>query len=533
MPLPNRPEGVLTVNDFSPGIYSFGVLVDNTPPAPLGAAQELNTYGCIALPGGGLGPLPRCEVVNSGPVAWDASAADDPLITVAGIARSYAVPAQVILASPSAEKYYAYTLDSGTAMVLQQWESLGGAITNYARYDGIGDTGFGGDLNFGRTQDAAAVAAGTTGSHVFGGLAYVMDGANKNVAFEYHSHSTRWKAMKQGDYFGEVFLFGQRNNLATGIPDAQFIFYDQAALLDSFLQLDGLPGGLTYGVISTGEFLIVTRNRGAVRIAGTFEFPQITELPGVVPTGIHSMRAVPTSIGLLYCVHGVGVFSWNGSNTADFVSPQLRSSFFERPTPSYDLAGNGQSVQAARWGQWAAFPNNWLFNPTQGSWWRLSDSEDLLERPGAVFWNGQFDELYAMPDSVPLAGFHPLGVMKWNREVLCTYYSWQSHGIPVTSHGKLVEIYDIEIRLTSTSLTSQSVVLSLRKGDGSVVTETFQFGGITTRPVRLRKTTFCQAYDIMFRIEATNNDEAQPAPIVHSVSLAWREAGPFADAPEA
>src|SRR4051794_33970522 len=55
-----QKAGTLILNDFSPGIIQrTGVQTATTSPASMGAAQVTNTYRCIALPGGGLGPLPR------------------------------------------------------------------------------------------------------------------------------------------------------------------------------------------------------------------------------------------------------------------------------------------------------------------------------------------------------------------------------------------------------------------------------------------------------------------------------------------
>jgi hypothetical protein len=60
MPSSSRrdPLQTLEITDFTPGIHSAGGTPTRLIPAPLGAAQLTNTYRCIGLKNGGLGPLP-------------------------------------------------------------------------------------------------------------------------------------------------------------------------------------------------------------------------------------------------------------------------------------------------------------------------------------------------------------------------------------------------------------------------------------------------------------------------------------------
>ena len=59
------PDGAawewLHLEDFSPGIYDASNISTSKPivEAPLGAANSAGTWCCMALPGGGLGPLPH------------------------------------------------------------------------------------------------------------------------------------------------------------------------------------------------------------------------------------------------------------------------------------------------------------------------------------------------------------------------------------------------------------------------------------------------------------------------------------------
>ena len=66
------PDGAawewLHLEDFSPGIYDASNISTSKPivEAPLGAANSAGTWCCMALPGGGLGPLPRSPAPHDG-----------------------------------------------------------------------------------------------------------------------------------------------------------------------------------------------------------------------------------------------------------------------------------------------------------------------------------------------------------------------------------------------------------------------------------------------------------------------------------
>src|SRR5487761_2414506 len=57
----------VSLADFTPGIYDNSNIAGISPviPAPLGAADARYTQGCMALPNGGLGPLPKFTTTYS------------------------------------------------------------------------------------------------------------------------------------------------------------------------------------------------------------------------------------------------------------------------------------------------------------------------------------------------------------------------------------------------------------------------------------------------------------------------------------
>lgn len=527
MPISSDPKNVLHINDFTPGIHSNGMLASTTPAAPPGAAQELNTYGCIALPSGGLGPLPSCAPYKSAPASLTVPTGGATTVTaIAGVGSKYGLPGHVIVHANS--KYVSYSLDADPfILTAEEWTSTD-AVNYVAARQTIPSTPssfpYGLDINHGVSKDAGVGL--TPASQILAGRANLSRVAGDLYCtyFEYDVVGTRWRALYAALETGEAFGFEQRNSWLSGVPDATVVRYDSddpalsPGILRGALNLRGFLGGQTYGVISTGEFLIISKGRGALRLSGSFEYPQIVELPGVTSTGAQSMRAVPSPIGLLYCVDKIGVFVWNGSNTSQLISSQLRPTFFERTTPTYDSSG-GQSVQAAKWGQWSVFPNGFMYDPNIKSWWRLADSGNGLNVIPAVFWTDEFDVLFSMPDTFIA---NAAAVQTYNRAAPATYYSWQSHTIPVSSPGRLVRVTDIEIRVVPSANEQQSVTITLTSSEGVTTSETFTFTSPAGQPIRLRKTTSCTGFDVVVRIEA-QTITTNPAPVIHDIALSWTE----------
>lgn len=524
MPLPLTPENVLILNDFSPGVFSAGALPSSA--VPPGAAQETNTYGCISLPGGGLGPLPVRETVASTSFGHASMGGATNAVAISGIGSTFEFDSHVLFCVPSVSKYYMTRLNPATNQLeLVAFKPTGAAAAvSYAEMLSYSNFPYGTDLNYGLSPVT------NKASHILLGRLTIPDAAATGghaTYFEFDSVGAEFQAQYPARVVGEAFGFGQRNNAISGVPDQTKLLYTAPASLPNplvgQLSLLGFLGGETYGVVSTGELLIVSKGRGALRISGSLEYPTITELPAVVSTGLQSMRAVPTSLGLLYAVDQRGVFVWNGSNISEFVSPQLRYDFFNRATPTHDESG-GQSIQAAAWRGWAVFPNGFLFNPDTKSWWIMEDLAGTVE---VVYWTNNDGKLYGIRDTVAHTNAQISPLVSYG-STKRTSYSWQSHPIPVAPHGRLVRVNDIEIRVIPSAGETQTVTVTLTNSEGTTVTETFTFLALSTQTIRLRRTTSCLGFDVIVRVQASSGS-SNPAPVVDSVSLSWVEAGVFGD----
>lgn len=519
MPHPYSPENVLTISDFSPGVFSAGAVPSSA--VPLGAAQETNTYGCIALPGGGLGPLPQREDEATTSFSDASMAGATQAIAIAGIGSTFEFDAHVLFFVPSVSKYYMTKL-SGGVLSLVQFQPTTGAAVNYANMQGYSTTPYGVDLNYGLSPVTEKA------SHILLGRLTLPDAAATGghaSYFEFDSVGAAFNAQYPARIVGQAFGFGQRDNAISGVPDQTKLLYTAPASLPSplvgQLSLLGFLGGETYGVVSTGELLIVSRGRGALRISGSLEYPTITELPAVTSTGMQSMKAVPTAAGLLYAVEDAGIFAWNGSNVSEFVSPQLRPDFHERNVLTYDSSG-GQSIQATAWRQYAVFPNGFLFAPEMKSWWIL---EDLSQMREVVYWTDNDGKLHGIRGEVSVLDSQ-VSALKYYGTTKRAYYSWQSHPIPVASHGRMVEVNDIEIRVVPSAAAPQTVTVTLTDSEGVDTAEVFTFTGLTTQTLRMRRSTSCKGFDVIVRVEADGGVGSE-APVVDSVSLAWVESGAF------
>ena len=209
-----------------------------------------------------------------------------------------------------------------------------------------------------------------------------------------------------------------------------------------------------WGSISTGELLFVKKQGGAVVVNGDVEFPtSVLYLPGVHPTGDFYGRSEASEQGLYYCSEHQGAWLWNGGNTSQKISQQLRDDFYDVSTNVID--SNNYGFYAERWGQTILFSGNWLYNEQQGSWWKLypttevtiTPTTDITQTGHTFFWwlPGTFGyNLFAL--SLALVPGEPV-VFQFDNRFTAPIWRWTSlpiHVAPTANHR--VDVREVVIR---------------------------------------------------------------------------------------
>lgn len=563
----------LSLTDFSPGIYSQGNYATSMPPAPLGAAQETNTHRCIALPGGGLGPMPK--LTDQYTIPWPGVGTTAHIVGLTDLLlnnNANTVPVtelnqvHVLLdvdTTPRRVYWSFYRTDTAawTSIVPAnaQWPPVVGvsAVGYFDKTNSAGDgprglpftlaaagppTGLPGASTI--LVTSIPLTGGALGAFASYGTVWMLGLAGTNIA-QGIALSGHWGAVyHQGRVIG--FVRQQPGYIGNGVsfPTGYLLNYSQPFLWDAitwaadrtFYALSPPISFLTpgsWGSISIGELIVInSNNEGSLLISGDLTNPTITVLNGVQPTGNVRMAGVSTPIGLIYCSENDGAWAWVGNNISTKISKQLRDDFFKRTTntgtPSYSWTGAavsndfGISLQAAYWNQMVLFPNNFCFSLETQGWWKI---EDTAVKNIQIWSSEQIRYAYGAIDSIQSGTTNSL--VRFDSQTPATSWSWQSHPIAV-NESRMVQVTDIEITALGSGGSGQTITVTLTNEDGTTVTETFNLSSSSTIRQRLRKPTSMNGWDIIVRVQADGNGLA--APVLHKLTLVYDDGTPTAAA---
>lgn len=521
------------INNFRPGIVSRSGIGSIAAPAPLGAAQETNTYRCVALPAGGLGPLPKRKTSFS-VTAPEASAPQSGY----WIVGAYAYGPQNVTSGAGSEFFdnlfvaVAYQI-SGTNQQRHRMLRLR-LFASPLAVDTIKsiNSGYTSTTDFYEPSWMGSSRAKTTapftdpGNPVAflewstpGGAneAYVTlfpDPSNPNVTGVLDLTTTRWGHVL--GHQGRVVLLQSTSYSfgasGSGSPtNEQISFTDPAnsTALGTQQQVftQEFPNGYgAHGSISAGELFLVKAQGGGVIVSGDIANPTITRLPGVISTGGNLIKSAATPYGLVYGTRGSGPCLWRGSDTSDILAPQLNHESF------YPLAaapGNVSLLQTFEyWGRYTYATNNWVYDHLGNGWWLSEDRSLVNIQHWTKGWDSNY--IYGCPPSFSQAA--PVAAYAYDLRVLASSYSWQSHPIP-QSINRVIDIREIALLAQGTG----TVAIHLTRRDGTTRTETFTVAS-ENQPVKLRLPTECIGDSIITRIVSDSGD-ADPAPTVYSVAL--------------
>lgn len=530
----------LVFDNFQPGIVSQTRNVSSQLLAQPGIAQESGTYRCIALPTGALAPLPRAS--SSLSIPSPAAGAFGSLFVVTGleaVGQVYSASSYVSLpdelhvgiewgdsagSNPSRFSWYAIRSHDANTVQLATDSSLAAAGGGRTHPFFLART---------RLKSTSAARANETiaaswlsedgGKHLW----FWPNPTNPSSTTPVSSSTTKAGPILSHD--GSIILFEFKSNTrGTGVSISNEFVHHTAPPLTSQLGDQGMvftpnnPSG--YGAwISTarGELFLVKPRGGAAVVSGelTTPNPSVGIIPFVPSTGLLLQQAIGTELGIIYC-STESVYLWDGQ-LATNISPQLADGFFLRGNPSVSVFAprlyNHQYLQYASWGDWAIFPNNYLFDTNGKGWWKL---EDPTVASYQVFTSSSDPTaIWATTGSyAPLATNQ---LARFTTTLPASTYSWLSHPITVSS-DRYVDIREVEIIAIAASGTTSSVTIELTNTDGTTRSETFILTQ-SNQPMRIRKTTYAKGYNVIMKILSASNQVGVAAPVVLSVSLGYHD----------
>jgi hypothetical protein len=548
-----------TVDDFRPGIYSqsnfaFGS-ADNLSPVPViglgqnaAAAQAEGTYACLALPSGGLGPLPGIKdtytapagAVSNGVTNWltgmttygrMSGGSDEIVYGIENVTANQRTQYVIVLDPQTGYNTAIITKGPATSTVGSLSYAVTAALTMANASDNTGVTTGTAVLAITSSfiNDAAPLGGtpwlflypdptdpgGTTAPKDYSaylpatGTGVVLAHQNRIVILQQNEYPwTNAIANKvlAGEF--EHFYYTDPPNTVPGNGNPDSLTQNEV-----FVQEWPLGVGC-YGSISAGELFCVKHNGGGFIVSGDLNNPTVTWLGGVTPTYNLNATAVSTPIGMVYLSNANGLWAWNGSNTSQKISVQLNDDFYIIPDP---LPSIGPTYNLVVWAELFMVPNNYLFDTTTGGWWKL-DNQTVPFAWYGVAYDGS--SLYAMPSNVTQST-QPV-VYQYSQDTPANVYSWKSYPIP-KSIDRMVEVQECAVRAQGNGM----VTLTFTADDGSSgptqpASATFS---TTTRPVLQRQVVATTGYDVTVTITSTGTGGG-PAPVVYGFSVGFLETTP-------
>lgn len=465
-----------TIDDFRAGIVSqrnFSYTSPQAAPASTlnkGAAQEAGTFGCVALPNGGLGPLPGPSTLVSAPGGltglWNCNGAfvvpyvngDDELVF--GIEQLTGGNREFFL--------YSY----------QMWDTTLTQILHYGP----------------ETNRAGTGVAPITGGMSRVNVSTPTDVGNPVLAMSYEwlgtstgpaSHNWLYPdPTAPGTTFtpyemaspknGDLLCFDNRLLILTV---ADYGWTSASSFLNTNEQINftdppnsatwatgpGIPTVLSaenplgygcWGSVSAGELLLIKRAGGALFVTGDISSPNVTRLEGVTSTGdVGNTIGIGTQspLGFVYASQFNGAWIWNGANTAQKLSANLEDNFF---SPA-GLAG-GYAWSFCEQGELLFVSNDWVYDTVTNGWWRLTDI-DNTPNPTLFFGaTGDGSGVWAFPVSVSYAGGTPTIATEYSYLAPMKTFSWKSYPIPV-SISSTIDVREVVVRAQGTGTVTVTV----------------------------------------------------------------------------
>ena len=545
----------VTIEDFTPGIITNSQLAyersqfGSTAPVPGNkAGQAQAAVGCIALPNGGLGPLPAfVSSIGSGGTPNSGSFINGlfsvgPLTSGSNIYGDDVFYGELDLISGSTHWSLTHNFFAGGAgtILLIQSETGGSAGSGWATLTGDTTSVDGTISGLAWQQSTIAIAYWNPG------------GATQGFIFLYPNPSlpsTNTPAILTDTSIGQAGVLSDvltHQNRIVGLG-AQVVHWGSVlnSLVNELFDYTDPPNSITYGAqnetfiaehpfghgtwgsINASELFLVKHTGGGYFIEGDLNNPTVIRLPGVMSTYGLMSRGVSSPIGFVYASQNRGLWAWQGGQTSVKISEALDDDFFVNPAFASLSAQiiHGPTVDCRQWGDWVIVTNDWLLDTNTGGWWQLPPGSTA--NPHVYYAessNGQF--LFAS-NAIPTA---LAAIDVYDRVKPATVFSWTSYPIRLTQGSK------------DRNYSVQSVVLRVQ-GRGTVQVTLTGVGGATSsaasspsatltfnssaQPQMLAMRTGITAQDVTIEVVSTGDlVNSTPAPVIYSIALGYNEQNP-------
>lgn len=552
---------IISVTDFSPGIYDDWFAAGGAVKSNPGAARKTGTFGCCSSRSGSLIPGPKR--VNRVKVTSNENLAHTP----DGTQRIMAFRCM----SPVWDRTEVGLFETGEvrefpdliAVAFEAFVGTGGTFAHHSLcrvYKVYQEPVANPALNAVATFDVGAHNAGAfTERFKYGWSSIDLTKDSYTdptivgypvVAFEFTSNkdvrefqrkifpdtatptvdsSTDILGLDQSGGFAGYALFAHQDrmmlldrsiniNLGTSgeVPTDLIVFSavndimtSDTAVVSFVAENPGLFGA--WATVNASEAFFVKQQRGGFVVRGDVNNPTVVRLPGLPPTFDAINIAVAARDGKVYYGSRNGIFAWSGGDTADLVSSQLDGWFWD-PGNTSDVSHTKGSFSAVD--RYLFAPNNFFYDIEAKGWWRLTDAEDDDYLPYAWYDVSAAGAVIGAPNFI-----------SEDQDVLADWYDiYQGQPEYNFVSQPLVAAKNRSLTFRALTIKAQGkgeVTFTLygRRDDANYRPVTFRVD--SDQPKLYHLPLSADAYDPYYSIHAKSDNDADPAPEIISFDLGY------------
>lgn len=533
---PEQEPPWLILNDFSPGIRqrtNYVSAANTVSPNKIWGAATENTFRCIALPSGGLGPLPKRDYTYSPSLAaLDAIGnVANGRYTISGFHVAGPITVAAAGGSDAVEFHiiYEYT-NTSTVKRRYQWQRHRiweasptiDSLKNITSTEATPSSTYRPSYMHNYRSDSSA--ATTPGQPQVANTWYSGGGSDEKLWELYpdaaSSNSNTVKDVTTTlavelslGHQGRSVVFNQvpynHGTVGTWSSNEQ-VFYTNSnlqTLASSTATVFGQENVTGYGVtgsLNASELFLVKKQDGAYLIRGDIASPTVLHLPGVIATGNDAHQGASTPIGFCYLSRDFGAWVWNGGEVSQQISNQLEGNFYKQGMTNDFIDYKGR---IALWREWILFPNNWLYSYKTQAWWKIEDQSVVR----ILQWSTSINlpRIYGVPATV-VSG---VVVSGFTATTPASTYQWESQPIPQTI-DRTVEIRGAVLVAQGTG----TIVVTLTATGGTTDTKTITLSGTDLPQIYRWNTYATKGTEVQVKFVADNGGSG-PAPVIHEFRM--------------
>ena len=534
------------IDDFTPGVYdnSFISIAEPKLSAPLGAADAVGTFCCAALTAGqGLGPLPALTVTGVYPNALPGTSTE---AFITGFAVNPG------LNTVNDELILIFEADDGTDHYVEAFSLVPpSALNNILNSSSATVAGiFGAPYPSWTRMNVSGVGTNPPPELVFPGSVSTDASGVDGHLYIYPpilaptSFAVQDLIVSSSSVTGQVICYGSRVlclvgqdypwPVAGGINTNENVNFTDPPETSTYgnqndiLGVENPWGYGAWGTISVGELMLIKKVGGGLILYGDIDaVTSIIPMPGVESVGDFVGKADATELGLIYCAEDRGAWIWNGGNSSQKISAQLRDDFYDATTGT-GLESNNYGFCVGHWQDWILFSNNFMYDPDTSSWWVIypTDANGDTNVPGHTMWwwlPGRFgNQMYAAPIRFgTTGGLTKNWYYKFDNTVPAPHWQWQSLPIHVDANAdRVLDVRQVIVRASDPSSSGHATMTVTVNGQ---VLGTIPAGDLIADPKPFRFNAGVGVRGINDIVVTINGDNAVSgsSPILHSIDVGY------------